>query len=91
MDSWGRRSHCNARRALPADTYARGDCYGELAVIPQLKPSASNAHDRHFVDPCCTEANPPFKKPPCLWRLILRHALLLAHAYGQVVCGHVPS
>lgn len=25
-------------RALPADTYARGDHYGELAVIPQLKP-----------------------------------------------------
>jgi hypothetical protein len=62
MDSWGRRSHCNARRALPADTYARGDRYGELAVIPQLKPSASNAHDRHFVDPCCTEANPPFQE-----------------------------
>lgn len=33
---------------------------------------------------------PPFKKPSCLWRLILRHVFLLAHAYGQV-CGHVPS
>lgn len=90
MDSRGRRSHCNLCRALPADTYARGDRYGELAVIPQLKPCASNSHDRHFVDPCCTEANPPFRKPSCLWPLILRHALLLAHAYGQV-CGHVPS
>lgn len=55
-----------------------------------FKPSASNAHDRHFVDPCHTEAKPPpSMSPSCLWRLILQHALLLAHAYGQV-CGHVP-
>lgn len=50
-------------RALSADTYARGDHYGELAVIPQLKPSASNAHDRHFVDPCHTKANPLSESP----------------------------
>lgn len=54
-----------------------------------LSPSASNAHDRHFVDPCRTNANPLSESPSCLWRLILRHALLLAHAYGRV-CGHVP-
>jgi hypothetical protein len=38
------------------------------------------------VDPCHTNASP---LSSCLWRLILQHALLLAHAYGHV-CGHVP-